>query len=293
MRQNYPTCTPERPIERENGYNIKVNIQSRDKSPMSVLGFECEFWLDGAGRKVVLSKFDMAEILFQSKPAEYFAQLYGSELGNVGGWLFCTIAIQQPDENWSCGYRDVTIENVFTGIYLGSCHGRMPRAPRHCCDGRQWHNGFKVSFEKVDYLPKSDIVEEDDNVEDDGNNGGNNNNTPSDKPSDAPTQSFEMYYGVIRGLTSFGAITSAQLAGLTKLSSKPSAMVSVGVTAGDTLVVLTKGDAVKKDDGIGGKVDFASTIMGANGESITIDGVNYKVYGETFIVSGNVGFYIV
>ena len=285
MRQNYPTCVPNQPIERENGYNIKVNIQSKDKSPMSALGFECEFWLDGAGRKVVIGKFDMAEILFKEKPAEYFAQLYGSELGNVGGWLFCTLAIQQPDENWSCGYRDVTIENVFTGIYLGHCCGRMPRAPRHCCDGRQWHNGFKVSFEKVDYLPKSDIVEDEDIPSDEPSD------TPSDKPSDTPT--FEMYYGVIRGLTSFGAVTSAQLAGLTKLSSKPTAMVGVGVTAGDTLVVLTKGDVVKKDDGIGGKVDFSNAIMGANGEDVTIDGVNYKAYGETFIVSGNVGFYIV
>lgn len=287
MRQNYPTCVPNQPIERENGYNIKVNIVSKDKSPMSALGFECEFWLDGAGRKVVIGKFDMAEILFKNKPAEYFAQLYGSELGNVSGWLFCTIAIQQPDENWSCGYRDVTIENVFTGIYIGNPCGRMPRAPRHCCDGRQWHNGFKVSFDKVDYLPKSDVVEDEDipSEEPDNNTG--------DTPNDKPTTGFEMYYGVIRGLTSFNAITPEQFAAMTKISSKPSAMTSVGVTAGDTLVVLTKGDAVKKDDGIGGKVEFSNTIMGANGESVTINGVSYKAYGETFIVSGNVGFYIV
>lgn len=282
MRQINQTCVPNQPIERENGYNIKVNIKSKDGSPMSDLGFECEFWLDCSGRKVVIGKFDMAEILFKEKPAEYFAQIYGSELGGEGGWLFCTLAIQQPDENWPCGYRDVTIEKVFTGIFLGHCCGRMPRAPRHCCDGRQWHNGFKVSFEKVDYLPKSDIVEDEE---------GNDN--PSDEPTDKPTETFEAYYGVIRGLTSFGAITSAQLAGLTKLSSKPSGMINVPVTAGDTMVVLTKGDVVKKDDGIGGRVDFATTIMGANGQDVTIDGVNYKAYGETFIVSGNVGFYIV
>lgn len=285
MRQNYQTCVPNQPIERENGYNIKVDIKSKDGSPMSDLGFECEFWLDGSGRKVVIGKFDMAEIMFKEKPAEYFAQMYGSELGGDGGWLFCTVAIQQPDVNWPCGYRDVTIEKVFTGIYLGHCCGRMPRAPRHCCNGSQWHNGFKVSFEKVDYLPKSDIIED----------GGNDtpSEEPNDKPNEKPVEGFEMYYGVIRGLTAFNAITPSQLAGLTKLSSKPAAMVNVGVTAGDTLVVLTKGAVVKKDDGVGGKVDFATTVMGANGESVTIDGVNYKAYGETFIVSGNVGFYIV
>lgn len=279
MRQNYPTCVPEQPIERENGYNIKLNITAKDKMPMSKLGFDCEFWLEGSGRKVVISKFDMAEILFKNKPAEYFAQIYGSELGGVGGWLFCTVAIQQPDENWPCGYRDVTIEKVFTGIYLGHCCGRIPRAPRHCCDGKQWHNGFKVSFEKVDYLPKSDVVEDEDI------NGGESN-----EPS---TGDFELHYGIIRGLTSFAAISSSQFAGLTTLSSKPNTMVNVPIMEGDTLVVLTKGDVVKKDDGIGGKVDFSTSVMGANGESVNIDGVNYKAYGETFIVSGNVGFYIV
>lgn len=283
MRQNYPTCVPEKPIERENGYNIKVNIAAKDKMPMSDLGFECEFWLENSGRKVVVSKFDMAEILFKEKPAEYFAQLYGSELGGVGGWLFCTVAIQQPDENWTCGYRDVTIEKVFTGIYLGHCCGRMPRAPRHCCNGSQWYNGFKVSFEKVDYLPKSDIVEDEDM--NGGVNGGGDNN-------EKPSEGFELFYGVVRGLSSFGAITPSQLSGLTKLSSKPTGMVAVDVMAGDTLVVLTKGDVVKKDDGIGGKVDFSTTIMGANGDSVSVDGVNYKAYGETFIVSGSVGFYV-
>lgn len=278
MRQNYPTCAGDKPLERENGYNIKVSISAKDKMPMKELGFECEFWIDGCGRKVLVGKFDMAEILFKERPAEYFAQLYGSELGNAGGWLFCTVAIQQPDENWSCGYRDVTIENVFTGIWLGHCCGRMPRAPRHCCDGRQWHDGFKVSFEKVDYLPKSDIVEDEE--------GG-------DVPSDTPSAGFEAYYGVIRGLSSFGALTSAQVSGLTKLSVKPGGMLNAAVAAGDTLVVLTKGDVVKKDDGIGGRVDFSTAVMGANGVDVTVDGVNYKAYGETFIVSGNVGFYIV
>lgn len=301
MRQTYPTCVPERPIERENGYNIKVNITSKDKSPMSALGFECEFWLDGAGRKVIIGKFDMAEILFKNKPAEYFAQLYGSELGNVSGWLFCTIAIQQPDENWACGYRDVTIEHVFTGIFIGNPCGRMPRAPRHVCDGRQWHNGFKVSFEKVDYLPKSDVVEdEEDNGSDNGgndngsnDNGSNDNGGNNNGGNEQPSTTIEVRYGVIRGLSSFGAITESQISGFATLTNKQSNAVNVPVVEGDTLVILAKGCEIKKDDGIGGKVAFDTSIMGANGQNVTLNGVKYNVYGETFIVSGNVGFYIV
>lgn len=278
--QNYQ-CQSNQPLERVSGYNIKVDIQSKNKTPMSDLNFDCEFYIQGAGRKVVISKADMVGIAQSGKAAEYFAQIYSTEMGNASGWLFCTVAIQQPDENWPCGFRDVTIENVFTGIYLGQPCGRIPRVPRGVCNGSQWHDSFKVAFEKVDYLPKGDKVEEDNGGEDaGGNNGGE-------------TTKVEILYGVIRGLSSFGAITEAQIANFTKLSSKQSEAINVHVTEGDTLVVLANGCTIKKDDGIGGKVAFDTSINGANGDSVTINGVSYNAYGETFIVSGNVGFYIV
>lgn len=276
--QNYQ-CQSNQPLERVSGYNIKVDIQSKNKTPMSDLNFDCEFYIQGVGRKVVISKADMVGIAQSGKAAEYFAQIYSTEMGNASGWLFCTVAIQQPDENWPCGFRDVTIENVFTGIYLGQPCGRIPRVPRGVCNGNQWHDGFKVSFEKVDYLPKGDKVEED-------TNGGNEDNGNE-------TTGIEVLYGVIRGLSSFESITDAQIANFTKLAKKQSEAVNVSVTEGDTLVVLAKGCTINKDDGIGGKVSFDTSIMGANGDSVTVNGVSYNAYGETFIVSGNVGFYIV
>lgn len=269
---NNPHCVPNKPLEKVNGYNIRVNIESKDNMPMSELDFQVEFWIDDCRRKVVIGKHSMSEI-----NGQFFAQLYDYELGDVRGWLMATVAIQQPDENWNCGYRDVTIEHVFTGIYLGHSCDRLPRAPRHCCSGKKWINGFKVNFDKVDYLPESN----EDNEEE--NNGGTNK----------PSESMEILYGVIRGLSAFGAITPEQLSGLSKLTSKPSGMTSVPVTVGDTLVVLTTGASVMKDDGVGGKSQFDTSVMGANGEDVTINGKAYKVYGETFLVSGSIGFYVI
>lgn len=277
---NYCQNQPQKPLERVNGYNIKVEITSKDKTPMKDLGFQIEFWVENCGRKVVISKCDMAEIVQAGGLVEYFAQFYDYELGNPSGWLMATVAIQQPDENWHCGFRDVTIEHVFTGIYLGHNCERLPRAPRHCvCNGKQWVNGFKVEFEKVDYLPKG--------IDEDEDEGGS---TPT---PDQPTPSVDIRYGVIRGLSAFGSITDAQLAGLTALSAKPSGAINVPVTAGDTLVVLCDGATAMKGDGIGGKTTFDTSIMGANGESVTVGGKTYKAYGETFLVSGTIEVYII
>lgn len=278
---NYCQNQPQKPLERVNGYNIKVGIKSKDGTAMSALGFQVEFWVEGCGRKVVIGKCDMVDITQLNKATEYYAQFYDYELGNPNGWLMATVAIQQPDENWPSGFRDVTIENVFTGVYLGHKCSRLPRVPNHCvCNGKQWVNGFKVEFEKVDYLPKG--IEEDEEE-----NEGGSTPTP-DQPS-----TVDIRYGVIRGLGSFGAITEAQLNGLSKLTSKPSGVVNVPVTAGDTLVVLCDGATAMKGDGIGGKTTFDTSIMGANGESVTIGGKAYKAYGETFLVSGTIEVYFI
>ena len=276
---NYCQNQPQQPLERVNGYNIKVGIKSKDGTAMSALGFQVEFWVEGCGRKVVIGKCDMVDITQLNKATEYYAQFYDYELGNPNGWLMSTVAIQQLDENWPSGFRDVTIENVFTGIYLGHKCERLPRAPRHCYCGKQYVNGFKVEFEKVDYLPKG--------IEEDEENEGGSTPTP-EQPS-----AVDIRYGVIRGLGSFGTITEEQLNGLSKLTAKPSGVVNVPVTAGDTLVVLCDGATAMKGDGIGGKTTFDTSIMGANGESVTIGGKAYKAYGETFLVSGSIEVYFI
>lgn len=268
------------------GYNIKVDVCSKSGKEVNDIDFLCKFYTDNGCRKEVsVAKFQMAHVDWKAKKDEYFALLYDKYIGS--GWLMCEIQILDPDPAWPGGVRPVTL-NYSTGIYLGnqySCHS-IPPPPFGCgCNlaGSNWTNGYKVKFEKVDYIPEGDNVEGEEG--DESTDNGSTDNTP--------TESTEIYYGIIRGLSAFNAITSEQLAGLTKLTSKPSGITNVNVTAGDTLVVVTNGASVMKDDGVGGKTTFETSIMGANGEDLSLDGKSYKVYGETFIVSGTTGFYVV
>lgn len=47
-----------------------------------------------------------------------------------------------------------------------------------------------------------------------------------------------------------------------------------------------------KDDGLGRKVDFDESIIGANGVIVNYDGVNYKLYGELSLVEGERFLYV-
>lgn len=264
FEQNYQTCEPNQSLEKVNGYNIKVDIQSRDGMPMSELNFECEFWIEHSGRKVVVGKESMVEVVKDCRDNEFYAQLYSTELGNVSGWLFCTIAIQQPDPNWPCGYRDVTLDKVFTGIYLGKCCGRYPRVPRCTYTGKNWQDGFKVNFEKVDYLPKASWP--------------------------------YLYFGAMRSVfMRWEDLGTCQAAELRITPEKPKKPITIDVRAGETVAVLTPeamNVTVKKDDGFGNKVDFDETFFGANGVPITLGDDKYIAYGERMTVSGKVTLYI-
>jgi hypothetical protein len=47
-----------------------------------------------------------------------------------------------------------------------------------------------------------------------------------------------------------------------------------------------------KDDGLGRKVDFDESVIGANGVVVNYDGVNYKLYGELSLVEGERFLYV-
>ena len=47
-----------------------------------------------------------------------------------------------------------------------------------------------------------------------------------------------------------------------------------------------------KDDGLGRKVDFDESVIGANGVVVDYDGVNYKLYGELSLVEGERFLYV-
>lgn len=264
LTKNYQGCDPNQPMERVNGYNIRVDIQSKDNTPMSELEFECEFRIDWGGRKLVIGKEGMVEVVKDCRPTEYYAQLYSTELGNASGWLMCTIAIKQPDPTWPCGFRDVTLEDVFTGIYIGKPCGRLPRVPRNVCNGKHFINGFKVNFEKVDYLPKASYA--------------------------------YLYYGVLRGaFQHFEAVTTGMASNLETLTSKPSKPIVLDVRAGETVTVLVPEEMnlqVTKDDGFGGHVAFDEEFFGANGVPVTMGEYKYRAFGERVTVSGRMVIYI-
>ena len=52
------------------------------------------------------------------------------------------------------------------------------------------------------------------------------------------------------------------------------------------------GEEAKKDDGLGGKIQFNSAISGVNGMQMYVDDVLYRVYGELCIVDGKYKIYI-
>ena len=116
-----------------------------------------------------------------------------------------------------------------------------------------------------------------------------------------PVISGDMYYGyVINDSTSVVQIGSEHLAlsTLTKVSAQAVGRVSIGnVPAGSfTVVLLPDGLTAYKDDGFCGKVPFELNNgiagSGANGTTVTIDGVKYNVYGEFNLIAGLTTLYI-
>lgn len=268
-----------------NGKNILVNIKSVNGTPMDELYFVLHFRVYGSHEEMVLSK----QQLYTAK-GKYYALLNDRYFNE--GWLMCDIEVFEPMPGWPNGMKPSTLR-CCTELMIGNCYG-MPYPMDGCMmpNSKGYVNGFKVSFKEVDDLPEVDEDEDEGSTGDD-NNGGNDEGTQTPTPDEPATSTVDIRYGVIRGLSAFGSITDAQLAGLTALSAKPSGVVNVPVTVGDTLVVLCDGATAMKGDGIGGKTTFDTSIMGANGESVTVGGKTYKAYGETFLVSGTIEVYII
>lgn len=113
-------------------------------------------------------------------------------------------------------------------------------------------------------------------------------------------ETIKMYYGYVEDetLLSYSDITSEHLSASTMTSAIPSTLgkTSLGINPQGCriLVVVPKstGYVATKDNGIGGKVAFDESILGANGVAVTIDGVEYLVYGEFATIDGETFIYI-
>lgn len=143
------------------------------------------------------------------------------------------------------------------------------------------------------------------------NGGGGGSSTPTDPPTpeEPPTQVTEkMYYGRLSiqevggSVIQFSNITESMIKnakGLTIVEPSTLGKTSLGsanaTAEGDYQIVIvpsSKSYTVTKDNGFGGKVAFDEETSGANGLSITIDGIAYKIYGEILLSQGEMFIYV-
>ena len=131
----------------------------------------------------------------------------------------------------------------------------------------------------------------------------------TDEPgTDVPVDTVYMYYGRIsleeaggrviqysemteRMITTAVSITKAE----PRTLGKTSMGLASDTTMGDYITVAvptSTGYTVTKDNGFGGKVRFLEETSGANGISITINGIPYKLYGEIILDQSEIFIYI-
>ena len=169
------------------------------------------------------------------------------------GHLMAAVEIEEKEPAYPGRIRRVTVSG-FTG-YSIPCLGEGNTL--EC-------GGYEVSFKRVRDIPKS--------------------------------EGTKIFIGTIKNrVVGYEYITEKMISGLPAYLVEPMTK-NVKVTEGDRLVVAIPVDwdlEALKDDGLGGRMPFCTSIMGANGEvEVKIEGIRYRLFGEFFVVDGNVKIYI-
>lgn len=241
------------------GKIIQISIDSTRDIPMQDLDFTLEFYVNPNKRKVVKN----SELVRQGRrdgTYVFYARLDTRSLGK--GHLMCRIRIQDPEGRWEGGYRPVILERN-TGIGIG---GAMD-LPSYSLQ-TLWVEGYKIDFNTVWSMPKPEIA--------------------------------YIYYGkIVDHISDFSDITpemlrSSQNTILSISSKQKGAMPIRDINAGDKVVVLVPfGFTATKDNGIGGKVPFDTSVMGCNGEkTMFLDGITYRIFGELMTIGGELFIYV-
>lgn len=243
------------------GYIIQVSIDSHRDIPMKDLDFSLEFYIHRS-RKKTIAKEDMVRIDRADGSATFYALLNTRTLGQ--GAIMCDAVIQDPEPQWGGTGRAVVIRRN-TGICVGNGFCNPSEAVQ-----RNWDQGYKVDFSIEWSLPKPEVA-------------------------------YIFYGKFVDRIQSFDEITPDMLL------SPDNRIVSVragkmgktpvsGIVAGNKVLVLIPsnyGYVATKDNGIGGKVPFDTSIMGCNGEkSVKVGGVTYRIYGEFMTVGGDLFIYV-
>ena len=123
---------------------------------------------------------------------------------------------------------------------------------------------------------------------------------------EVPTVEKSMWYGRLKinevggSVIPYSSITADMIKNsnnLTKQSPSTLGKTSLGLESstetGDYIVVVVPPEyTVKKDNGFGDKVIFNEDDAGANGVNITIDGNEYKLFGEILLAPAEIFIYI-
>lgn len=241
------------------GYMVQVSIDSYRGVPMKDLDFTLEFYVY-PNRREVFRKSDLVSIAMESG-SQYVAMLDTRRLGS--GTLLCNVRIADPESRFPGGSRPVLLK-CHTGKVIGSC--RQPAYPVM----HDWQEGYKVDFNFLWALPKPEVA-------------------------------YIFYGKFIDQINSFDELTPEMLVSPeNKIISVPAGKMGKtpisDIVAGNKVLVLIPSDygyVATKDNGIGGKVPFDTSIMGCNGEKqITVDGSTYNIYGEFMTVSGELFIYV-
>ena len=243
------------------GQMIQVAIDSHRDTPMADLEFSLEFYVHANRRKLV-SKSDMIRIDRTDGNSLFFVLLDTRTLGS--GRLMCNVSISDPEPRWKGGKRPVLIKRD-TGIPVGSGTSVSSNAIQ-----KEWIEGYKIDFNSVWSIPKPEVA-------------------------------YIFYGKFVDQISSFDELTPEMLVSpenkiISVSAGKMGKTPISDIVAGNKVLVLIPSDygyVATKDNGIGGKVPFDTSIMGCNGEKqIAVDGSTYDIYGEFMTVSGELFIYV-
>ena len=243
------------------GKMIQIQIDSHRDVSMKNLNFWLEFYVHANRRKQVL-KSDLVRIDRTDGMSMFFALLDTRTLGR--GELMCNVYISDPEPRWKGKSRPVILRRD-TGIGVGGVKGNDWQSVQ-----KEWVEGYKVDFNSVWSIPKPEVA-------------------------------YIFYGKFVDQINSFDELTPEMLVSpenkiISVSAGKMSKTPISDIVAGNKVLVLVPSDygyVATKDNGIGGKVPFDTSIMGCNGEKqIAVDGTSYNIYGEFMTVSGELFIYV-
>ena len=112
---------------------------------------------------------------------------------------------------------------------------------------------------------------------------------------DIPADYAPFYIGAVKEVDDYAEITAEMVKGLEMCNARTQ-YKELEAEEGDRVVVAVPYDkrmlVAYKDNGIGGMMPWSTSVMGANGITLMIGEIPYRVFGEFMTVGGKLKIYI-